>query len=46
MNICMAMGQAAGMMAASSLDAGVSVSEIQVADVQRRLTEAGCRLFD
>ena len=46
MNICMAMGQAAGMMAASSLDAGTPVSEIQVADVQRRLTEAGCRLFD
>ena len=46
MNICMAMGQAAGMMAASSLDMNVPVAEIDFKDVQRRLTEAGCRLFD
>lgn len=46
MNICMAMGQAAGSMAASSLDAGVPVSQIDYHDVQRRLQEAGCQLFD
>ena len=38
---CMAMGEAAGAAAALSLDQGVSVREVDVAAVQRRLREQG-----
>jgi hypothetical protein len=46
MNIAMAIGQAAGIMAASSIGQNVPVGEIDTKDVQRRLQEAGCSLFD
>lgn len=46
MNICMAMGQAAGAMAASSVEFQTPVADINVQDVQRRLMEMGCQLFD
>lgn len=46
MNICMSMGQAAGMMAVSSIENQVTVADINVQDVQHRLIVAGCQLFD
>lgn len=46
MNICMAMGQAAGMMAAASLDEQTLTGNVDIRDVQKRLTDAGCKLFD
>lgn len=44
MGICMAMGQAAGMMAASALAGDGGVAGLDAADVQRRLRAAGCEL--
>ncbi len=46
MNICMAMGQAAGMIAAASLDERQPSGNVEIRDVQKRLLDAGCRLFD
>ncbi len=46
MNITMAIGQAAGMMAASSIEQNVPVAEIDVKDVQKRLEATGCTLFE
>lgn len=46
MNICMAMGQAAGIMAAASLDEQVPTGSVDIRDVQKRLADAGCQLFD
>jgi hypothetical protein len=42
----MAIGQAAGMMAVSSIEQNTPVAEIDVKDVQRRLEAAGCALFE
>jgi hypothetical protein len=42
----MAIGQAAAMTAKASLDAGVPVSGVRAADVQRLLTNAGCDLWE
>lgn len=46
MNICMALGQAAGAMAAVSIKQNINVGDILVQDVQRILMESGCKLFD
>ncbi len=45
MNIAMALGQAAGMMAASSIAGGIPVAQLDAKDIQKRLETAGCVLF-
>lgn len=45
MSIAMATGQAAAMIAVSSMLDGKSVRAVNVADVQARLEKAGCQLF-
>ena len=46
MNIAMAIGQAAGTMAAVSVQGSIPVSELKADTVQAKLLEQGCRLTD
>lgn len=46
MNIAMAIGQAAGTMAAVSIRQNQPISQLNYAPVRRALEEQGCRLFD
>ena len=46
MNIAMAIGQAAGTMAAVSVQGNIPVSELKAAAVQSKLREQGCRITD
>ncbi|MCI6374720.1 MAG: FAD-dependent oxidoreductase [Clostridiales bacterium] len=46
MNIAMAIGQAAGTMAAVSVQGNIPVSELEAAAVQSKLREQGCRITD
>ena len=46
MNIAMAIGQAAGTMAAVSVQGNIPVSELKADTVQAKLLEQGCRIID
>ena len=46
MNIVMAIGQAAGLLAASSVQTDCPVPEVPASYVQEQLTASGCQLFD
>ena len=46
MSIAMAIGQAAGTMAAVSVQGNPPVSELEAAAVQAKLREQGCRITD
>lgn len=46
MSICMATGEAAGVVAALAVNEGVSVDKVKVSDVQKVLTDRGILLWD
>lgn len=46
MNIAMAIGQAAGTMAAVSVQSNTPVSDLKATAVQAKLREQGCRITD